>query len=57
MNIDFYDLLVIRSALEDYYETLWLDFQLAQCKRAIDHVKKEIETYQDVHRSLKEGED
>ena len=44
--IDFYDLLVIRSALEDYYETLWLDFQLAQCKTALDHVKEEIKTYQ-----------
>ena len=51
--IDFYDLLVIRSALEDYYETLWLDFQLAQCKTALDHVKEEILKYQD---SWKEGE-
>lgn len=51
--IDFYDLLVIRSALEDYYETLWLDFQLAQCKTALDHVKEEIKTYQDVKKTTR----
>ena len=67
--IDFYDLLVIRSALEDYYETLWLDFQLAQCKTALDHVKEEMKTYQngkpitetgkirnEVKKIMKEGE-